>query len=286
MTSGIYKIHFDNMHEVYIGQSINIERRWKDHLRTLRANTHHNYKLQSAFNVCGAPHFEVIEVVDCIANLNNRESYWISKYSSYISGLNLTPGGSSCIGECNPSSKYSDALVIEAAEYLVSEANYTLPEISSLTGVSVPVLQNISCLASHIWLKDKRPDIWDALVEINKLGRKFIKFKNSETALKLASPDGTIYEFYNQNEFAKEHDLIPQSLGQVLSGKREHHKGWTLPGTVLSRKVFKLVSPDGTTYEFYNQSKFAREHSLSNSHISKVLSGKAKQHKGWTKPKD
>lgn len=41
------------------------------------------------------------------------------------------------------------------------------------------------------------------------------------------------------------------------------------------------ISPEGKEYIFYNQTKFAKEHSLIQSHISSVLRGERNHHKGW-----
>ena len=50
MTIGIYEIYNIKNHKRYIGSSINIERRWSEHLRSLNSNTHHSIKLQRAWN--------------------------------------------------------------------------------------------------------------------------------------------------------------------------------------------------------------------------------------------
>jgi group I intron endonuclease len=45
----------------------------------------------------------------------------------------------------------------------------------------------------------------------------------------LVSPEGVIYEhIHNLSVFAKEHDLIPQSLNKVVNGIRKSLKGWKL----------------------------------------------------------
>lgn len=50
MTIGIYKITNIETNNTYIGQSKNIERRWKEHIKDLSFSTHHNYYLQKEFN--------------------------------------------------------------------------------------------------------------------------------------------------------------------------------------------------------------------------------------------
>ena len=50
MTCGIYLIKNNISKKEYIGQSINIEKRWKDHKKDLRNNIHKNQHLQNAYN--------------------------------------------------------------------------------------------------------------------------------------------------------------------------------------------------------------------------------------------
>ena len=92
---GIYKITNKLDNKCYIGQSIDIETRWKQHIyegKKLR----HKYKFYLALNKYGAENFlfEVIE--ECSLDteiLNNRERYWIEYYNSYEEGYNSTRGG-------------------------------------------------------------------------------------------------------------------------------------------------------------------------------------------------
>lgn len=43
------------------------------------------------------------------------------------------------------------------------------------------------------------------------------------------NPDGVKVKFYNKNKFCRENNLNSTHLGEVLTGKRNHHKGWTKP---------------------------------------------------------
>lgn len=54
------------------------------------------------------------------------------------------------------------------------------------------------------------------------------KYKpNQQKEIIGVSPDGEIYEFLNQSEFAKEHDLRQPTISDCLSGRVKKHKGWT-----------------------------------------------------------
>lgn len=93
--TGIYAIMNLHNKKLYIGQSIDIESRWKQHFSELRRGTHHNRYLQAAYNKYGADSFVVaiLELCDK-AKLNEREAYWVAKENSYgDGGYNLSAGG-------------------------------------------------------------------------------------------------------------------------------------------------------------------------------------------------
>ena len=50
MKSGIYCIINNVNNKIYIGQALNLKKRFKEHKRTLKNNTHANEYLQNAYN--------------------------------------------------------------------------------------------------------------------------------------------------------------------------------------------------------------------------------------------
>lgn len=94
MSIGIYKITNLLNGKMYIGQSVDIEKRWSTHKAELKNNYHYNIHLQNAWNKYGEENFEFSIVEECnIDQLNQREIYWISNFDSYENGYNLTSGG-------------------------------------------------------------------------------------------------------------------------------------------------------------------------------------------------
>lgn len=97
---GIYYIKNLVNNKYYVGQSINIERRWKDEKKRLSSdkkawNTH----LQNAWKMYGEDNFEFDIIEECLpAQLDDREVYWISFYDSFNSGYNQSAGGGGCRG--------------------------------------------------------------------------------------------------------------------------------------------------------------------------------------------
>lgn len=81
---GIYKISGKS----YIGQSIHIFTRWKEHARHIREEKELNGTPLELENLT----FEVLELCS-IGELDDREIYWIEYYNSYNNGFNKTLGG-------------------------------------------------------------------------------------------------------------------------------------------------------------------------------------------------
>ena len=78
-TSGIYLITSKHNGNKYVGQSVNIGRRWNEHLSDLRLNKHGAKYLQNHFNKYGIEDlsFEVLEEVIDLQKLTEREQYWM-----------------------------------------------------------------------------------------------------------------------------------------------------------------------------------------------------------------
>lgn len=96
---GIYAITNKINGKVYIGSSLSIKDRWRQHVCDLRWNEHHSRALQRAWNKYGADafHFAIVELVTDPATLFDRESHYITLYRSADgkNGYNsLVQGGS------------------------------------------------------------------------------------------------------------------------------------------------------------------------------------------------
>lgn len=98
---GIYKIeNLVNQHK-YIGQSIDIEKRWQQEKRRAFMPEAHEYEypLSKAIRKYGLENFSFEVIEECSrADLNSRERYWITFYNSYFDGYNQTLGGDSTTG--------------------------------------------------------------------------------------------------------------------------------------------------------------------------------------------
>lgn len=96
MTIGIYKISWGD--EVYIGQSVNVERRIKTHMNNLIKSKHSNNYMQAFYDRLGQPDFIGLICETPEWELNSAEVYFIEEYDSYRAGLNGNAGGGTRTG--------------------------------------------------------------------------------------------------------------------------------------------------------------------------------------------
>jgi group I intron endonuclease len=93
---GVYEIINTINNKKYIGQSIDIYRRWKDHQCKLQTNSHNNEYLQRAWNKYGEENFEFKICEVCSEDkLDERECFYIKEYQTcnQLYGYNLKDGG-------------------------------------------------------------------------------------------------------------------------------------------------------------------------------------------------
>ena len=95
---GIYKIENRINNKVYIGESLDIQKRWELHISELNNKTHHSYKLQKDWNKYGQDNFEfevIVTLDDKIKKLVDRhitliyENIYIKQFNSIEEGYNI-----------------------------------------------------------------------------------------------------------------------------------------------------------------------------------------------------
>ena len=92
---GIYKIENDINHKLYIGQSVDIERRWSNHRAHIYDSRNDNLPLYRAIRKYGIENFSFSIIELCKKEeLNEKEKYYIKKYNTLApDGYNATLGG-------------------------------------------------------------------------------------------------------------------------------------------------------------------------------------------------
>lgn len=96
---GIYKVTNKVNGKVYIGQSVDIGRRWRTHM-TAKDDIYFHKAIQKY----GVENFEWEVIEQCKKkDLDEREIYWIEYYDSFNKGYNCTKGGDGVSGgEAHP----------------------------------------------------------------------------------------------------------------------------------------------------------------------------------------
>lgn len=120
MSIGIYKIENKQSHKCYIGQSINIEKRWAEHKRAALNNYDDTY-IHRALRKYGVDNFifKIVELCDK-EELNKKEIEWINKLDTFQNGYNCTTGGYYCITK-NQGENHSNAKITNQDVYNIRE---------------------------------------------------------------------------------------------------------------------------------------------------------------------
>lgn len=124
MTIGIYCLQFKGTDKVYVGQSVNIEKRYQQHKYALK-NEQAAKKLQKAYREYGMPTLLVL-TESVITELDSLEQEAIILYNSINAGFNLSTDNSQpprLRGENNGSSKFSNSQIEEAFLLLIDNPN-------------------------------------------------------------------------------------------------------------------------------------------------------------------
>ena len=91
---GIYKITNQETGECYIGQAVDVRRRWMDHCKAgLGIDTPQGNQLYAAMQEYGLDSFSFELLLECESNqLNEKEKYFIQLYNSDAFGYNMNKG--------------------------------------------------------------------------------------------------------------------------------------------------------------------------------------------------
>ena len=143
---GIYKITNKVNGKSYIGQSVNIMKRWSVHANPKKSP---NMVISKAINKYGIKEFtfEVLELCDK-KDLNIREVYWVTHYNSYSDGYNSTSGGDA---RESSSTLIKEDSAKEIQKHL-TEAVYSKTDLGEMYGVSEANIRSIN--TGNSWHND------------------------------------------------------------------------------------------------------------------------------------
>ena len=153
MTIGIYSLYWPNTDQIYIGQSIDVERRWLAHSSAFKRDKHANPQMLSLYKKYGQPDYSIIQ--ECNQDqLLALEVYWCGVFDNV---LNIQePGVQVGSGTKNPNSRYSRKKILRVFSYLY-KYGYSQPKVSKLTNVPRGTISHIVHSVAHLWLKQEYP---------------------------------------------------------------------------------------------------------------------------------
>ena len=157
---GIYKYTNKKDGKIYIGRSINIQRRRWEHLNHPSPYSYFDQTIttigEDQFN------FEVIE--ECSADkLKEREKYWIKFYNCCVlenrdGGYNLTHGGEEYRSDENPWAKLSIVQVKEIIDKL-AHSKISLTQLAKDYGIHYNTISDINRCKTWTWLHTYKNNI-------------------------------------------------------------------------------------------------------------------------------
>ena len=141
--SGIYKITFPNQ-KVYIGRSNNIYRRMLEHNNDFRNKLPIEYAIMKYGKIT---EFDIIELINDIDEMKQREIYWIKYYDSTNKekGYNISLGGDGGEpGSRNSQAKFTEEQIQILYKELKENLNETLEQIAKKYNIHLSTLSNIN----------------------------------------------------------------------------------------------------------------------------------------------
>jgi len=253
---GIYEI--TNLHDgkatSYVGSSVDIKRRWADHIRFLRSKQHVNPHLQSAFDRDGEGAFSfcVLEEVASKQDLLGREQWWLDYMFEMTDDLyNIaqdaaapTRGRTIIITErrrqaCSKAAR-ARLLTTEGVRQMKAIGILNIKPypafIHDETGAIITAGKNLAgmcqrrglsykCMWKVVHRQCRSHQGWMLLDTDtrppSRKGSQYPAFRHRETG-------GIIPAGRNLTKLCKERGLDPQNMWSVVWGRYNHHQGWEL----------------------------------------------------------
>ena len=233
----IYKITNQKNGMVYIGSSIEVERRWRQHKEaSINEKDHHyNYPLMIAFRQFGVDNFtfEIIDTLPDYQTMIKAEHNWIIKENCIVpNGYNQTDNTNSPMFDPNIAKKMSDT---KRDKY-----GKRVSEIDSNGNII---------------------DVWDSLAEAGeKTGLDRFKISNVCNGRRLTTGD-RVFRFLDEEE----NIIIPEiKVNQVQTNRI----------TKTSKKVIKMDDNNNILQTYDSIALAAADNNCDASAISKVCNGK------------
>lgn len=205
---GIYCITNTKNGMRYVGQSRNIEKRFKQHLTDDKKM---NTKLGKDILIFDKSVFALTILEECeISLLDEREKYWIAKLGTFPGEYNMTPGGRDQVVDYDSTRALTKEQVREAWE----------------EGLCVKDIMRKYGASSNGAIKNQLIEMGYSEIEISKRGQEQRKLARAKRVAQL-NHNGEIIRIFNSlNEAGRELNIISQNIGKVCKGLRKEAGGF------------------------------------------------------------
>ena len=173
---GIYKIENLVNHKCYIGQAIDINRRWRKHRETYNEPKfpQYEYPLYRAMRKYGFENFSFEVLEECLREeLNEKERFYVEKYNAFFGGYNQTLGGDGAVN--------SDCMLKDTVVGIISDlenTNMLQREIAEKWGVDISSVNGIN--TGRTWHHNRHYPIQDTFAYMERQGRKYSGKRKNE----------------------------------------------------------------------------------------------------------
>lgn len=250
MCCGIYCIENKINHKKYVGQSIDIKSRWRQHKNSSLTRDTFLYR---AINKYGIENFEFSILEECTEKeLDTKEMYWIDFLDTYNHGYNMTLGGSGVSG------------------YKSYNRNCIPPNFELLAKDIVDIVPIVKL--------DTDFEILDFYISVQECARaNNVESTNiSKTASgKHKTCNGYIYLYFN--------DIKDMTTDEIISFRQKQRESYNFSTNASStpQKV-NLLNSLGELFKTYESiAAAAKDLNIDPSSISKVCRGRLKQTHGY-----
>lgn len=294
---GVYAILCDVSGKYYVGMSKDINRRLREHAKSLRTGTHINRKLSGTYKKYGKGSMltKVLEFCEPgYRNLYEKENEWIQRLDSVRCGLNLIDAEEFLPGFSISKEARKRNSERMAQKMAPSQVPYDLisPDGVRHTGIGISGF----CKKMNLTRWDENG--FSSMMRGRSLSRKGWTLANppqkrikSYSNISVMSPSGEIHRVRNQANFCKEHNISKAAFGSMCRGDSNECGGWKLvspdratPRTYRSNLGIPIMSPSGEVIIIEKMKDFCRQNGLHSSAINHVLRGSRPHHKQWRKP--
>lgn len=249
---GIYKYENKLNHNVYIGQSSNIEKRYAQHIYDSTYRPERGTGIDKAIHKYGIENFDFSIVEECsLEELDEKEQKWIEFYDSYHNGYNCSIGGKSLRGANHPR-----ALLTEEDVWIIRELyNMKIPRREAYkmfeeTGISERGFKKV-------WDCENWPNIHeDVYTEENKQwhknnvghGEDQIGLSSLDRSLSQEEIDMILYDYANgmnihqiSKKYNRDYGIVQKYIANPTANTVVKYKGRTLQN-INTGIQFKSIS--------------------------------------------